>query len=150
MAQHSLARRLRSIRAILAAVSGANADVVRSMFAAFADRDLEAMLALLDPAVEFLPVTANLTTGGVPYRGHAGIAQYMEDVADVWPRLRLYPDEFRELENGVVVALGRVVARGGGMILDRPTGWVIKMRGGKIVWMRVYGTPQEALDAAGE
>ena len=127
-------------------MSGTNADVVRRMFAAFADRDLDAMLAAIDPDVEFLPVTANLTTGGLPYRGHAGIAQYMEDVAKVWPRLRLYPDEFRELDDAVVV-LGRIVARGGGMILDRPTGWVIKLRESKIVWMRVYGTPQEALDA---
>lgn len=129
-------------------MSGTNVDVVRRMFAAFADRDLDSMLALIDPEVEFLPVSANLTTGGVPYRGHDGIAQYMKDVAGVWPRLRLYPDEYREID-GVVVVLGRVVARGGGMILDRPTGWVIKMRDGLIVWMRVYGTLQEALDAAG-
>ena len=125
-----------------------NADVVRSMFAAFADRDLDGMLAFIDPTVEFLPVTANITTGGVPYRGHDGIAQYMDDVAGVWPQLRLYPDEYRETGD-VVVVTGRIVARGGGMILDRPTGWVIKMRDSKIVRMRVYGTPQEALDAAG-
>ena len=125
-----------------------NADVVRRMFDAFADRDLDAMLELIDEDAEFLPVTANLTTGGVPYRGHAGIAQYMEDVAQVWPRLRVYPEEYRE-EGDAVVVLGRVVARGGGMILDRPTGWLIKIRDGRIFWMRVYGTQDEALDAAG-
>ena len=129
-------------------MSETNADVVRRMFAAFADRDLDGMLAAIAPEVEFLPVTANLTTGGVPYRGHAGIAQYMEDVAKVWPVLRIEPQEYREDGDDVVV-LGRVVARGGGMILDRPTGWLIKMRDGRIVWMRVYGTPEEALEAAG-
>ena len=129
-------------------MSGTNADVVRRMFAAFADRDLDAMLEVIAHDVEFLPVTANLTTGGVPYRGHDGIAQYMDDVAQVWPLLRIEPREYRE-DGDQVVVLGRVVARGGGMILDRPTGWLIKMRAGRIVWMRVYGTPEEALEAAG-
>ena len=119
------------------------------MFAAFADRDLAAMLPEMDAAVEFLPVTANLTTGGVPYRGHDGIARYLEDVARVWPELRLFPEEMRDLGQ-VVVVLGRVVARGGGMILDRPTGWVFTLRDGKIVRGDVYGSHEEALAAAGE
>jgi ketosteroid isomerase-like protein len=119
------------------------------MFAAFAERDLQAMLAEMDEEVEFLPVTANLTTGGVPYRGHDGIARYMEDVAEVWPQLRIYPGEVSEVDE-CVVALGRVRARGGGMILDRPTGWVFKMRAGRILRGRVYGSQEEALAAARE
>jgi ketosteroid isomerase-like protein len=128
-------------------VSEPNVDVVRRMFAAFAERDLEAMLASMDEEVEFLPVTANLTTGGVPYRGHEGIGRYLEDVAGVWPQLRIYPEELRDMGD-VVVALGRVRARGGGMIIDQPTGWVFKMRAGKILRARVFGTQEEALDAA--
>jgi ketosteroid isomerase-like protein len=117
------------------------------MFAAFAERDLEAMLPELDPEVEFLPVTANLTTGGVPYRGHDGMARYMEDVARVWPELRLFPEEMRDF-GPVVVVLGRIRARGGGMILDRPTGWVFALRDGRIVRGHVYGSHEEALAAA--
>jgi ketosteroid isomerase-like protein len=118
------------------------------MFAAFAARDLAAMLPEMDADIEFLPVTANLTTGGVPYRGHDGIARYFDDVARVWPELRLFPDELRDLGH-VVVVLGRVVARGGGMILDQPTGWVFDVREGKIVRGHVYGSHEEALAAAG-
>ena len=117
------------------------------MFAAFAERDRDGLLAVMDPEVDFLPVTANLTTGGVPYRGHDGIVSYLEDVARVWPELRLFPEEYREAD-GMVVTLGRVVARGGGMILDRPTGWVFTMRDGRIARARVYGSHEEALDAA--
>jgi ketosteroid isomerase-like protein len=119
------------------------------MFAAFAERDFDALVELMDPEIEFLPVTANLTTGGVPYRGHDGIARYFDDVARVWPELRLFPDEIRAgARGGVVVALGRVVARGGGMILDRPTGWVFQMRDGRIARLRVYGSHEEAAEAA--
>ena len=120
------------------------------MFAAFAGRDLEAIVEFMDPEIEFLPVTANLTTGGVPYRGHEGVARYFDDVARVWPELRLFPEEFREGGgDGVVVVLGRVVARGGGMILDQPTGWVFLMRERRIARLRVYGSHEEAVEAAG-
>lgn len=128
-------------------MSESDVDLVRRMFHAFAERDLDAMLVVMDPEVEFLPVTANITTGGMPYRGHEGIATYLEDVGRVWPELRLFPADWQDL-GGTVVALGRVVARGGGMILDRPTGWVFSMRDGRILRARVYGSHAEALDAA--
>jgi ketosteroid isomerase-like protein len=131
-------------------VAGPNFDVVERMFAAFAERDLDALVELMDPEVEFLPVTANLTTGGMPYRGHDGVARYFDDVARVWPELRLFPEEYRDgSADGSVLVLGRVVARGGGMILDRPTGWVFLMRDGKIARLRVYGSHEEAVEAAG-
>jgi ketosteroid isomerase-like protein len=131
-------------------VPGPNFEVAERLFEAFARRDLDALVELAHPELEFLPVTANLTTGGVPYRGHDGLARYMEDVARVWPELRLFPDEFRDGgSDGCVLVLGRVVARGGGIILDRPTGWVFRMRDGKIVRLRVYGSHDEAVEAAG-
>jgi len=128
-------------------VPQSNADLVRRMFEAFARRDLDAMVATMDQEIEFLPVTANITTGGVPYRGHDGIARYLVDVAGVWPELRVFPHDLRE-QGDAVVALGRVIARGGGMILDRPTGWVFTIRDGKIARGRVYASHDEALAAA--
>ena len=127
-------------------MSELDVDVVRRMFTAFAERDLDAMLPTMDEDVEFLPVTANLTTGGVPYRGHDGIARYLEDVEEVWPQLRIYPEDISERGDCIVV-IGRVRARGGGMIIDQPTGWVFNMRDGRILRGRVYGTPGEALEA---
>lgn len=127
---------------------GSNVELVQRAFKAFDDRDLEAALDVMHPDLEFLPVTANLTTGGMPYRGHAGLARYMEDIASVWSELRIYPREFRETGD-CVVALGRIHARGGGMIIDRPIGWVWRLRDGKIGWIRVFGSQEEALEAAG-
>lgn len=135
-------------RAILRVVSEANVEVARRAFGAFAARDVDAALAVMHEDAEFLPVTANLTTGGVPYRGHEGIAQYIEDVGRVWDELRVYPSEYRDLGE-TVVALGRIHGRGGGMIIDRPTGWLWRFRDGKIVFGRVYASQEEALRAAG-
>src|SRR3954471_9577340 len=122
--------------------------MARRVFEAFARRDLTGLVDIFDPDVEFLPVTANLTTGGDPYRGHGGMARYLDDVARVWDDLRVHPSEFLALGDTVVV-LGRVRGRGGGMIIDRPTGWVWKVRDGKIVWGRVYASQEEALRAVG-
>jgi ketosteroid isomerase-like protein len=133
---------------ILALVSEENLDLARRAFVAFTERDLDALLEIMDPDVEFLPVTANITTGGQPYRGYAGMARYFEDVARVWTKVRVHPDELRDMGD-TVVALGRIHARGGGMIIDRPTGWVFRIRDGRIAWGRVYASHQEAVEAAG-
>jgi ketosteroid isomerase-like protein len=129
-------------------VSEANVDLARRAFEAFAARDVSALLEVMHEDIEFLPVTANLTTGGVPYRGLEGMASYLQDVGRVWEELRVYPSEFRDLGE-TVVALGRMHGRGGGMIIDRPTGWVWRFRSGKIVYCRVYASQEEALRAAG-
>ncbi len=133
---------------ILSRVSEQNQDLARRAFEAFADRDLPALVDLLAVDMEFLPVTANLATGGLPYRGHDGMRQYFEDAARLWTELRVFPEEFRAMSDSVVVALGRVHAHGGGMILDRPTGWVWVMRDGKIASGRVYASHAEAIEAA--
>jgi ketosteroid isomerase-like protein len=129
-------------------MSDANVELVRRVFEAFAARDLSTALDAIDVDVEFLPVTANLTTGGIPYRGHDGITRYFEDVGRVWDELRVFPSEYRDLGD-TVVALGRIHGRGGGMIIDRPTGWVWRFENGKIVSGRVYASQEEALRAAG-
>ena len=129
-------------------MSEANVELARRAFEAFAERDADALVALMDEEVEFLPVSANLATGGMPYRGHAGIASYLEDVERVWKEVRVYPSEFRQVGDSVL-ALGRIRATGGGMIIDRPCGWVWRMRAGKIVWGRVYASPDEALKDVG-
>ena len=129
-------------------MSEANVELARRVFDAFAERALDALAELMSEDVEFLPVTANLTTGGMPYCGHDGIARYLEDVGRVWKELRATPTEFRH-RGEYVVALGRIHARGGGMVIDRPAGWVWRVRDGKIVWGRVYASQEEALKDAG-
>ena len=124
-----------------------NLALVRRMYEAFDARDVDAALAIVTDDVQFLPVTANLTTGGVPYRGIEGLANYFADVDRVWDSVRIHPDEVRDLGDTVVV-LGRVHARGGGMVIDLPTGWMWRVRDGKICWGRVYASHEEALEAA--
>jgi ketosteroid isomerase-like protein len=124
-------------------------ELVRRAFEAFAERDVEAVLPIVGPDVEFFPPTASIAGHETPYRGHEGLRRYFEDVARIWEVLEVVPHEFIEVGDQVV-ALGRVYGRGlDGLLVDSPTGWIWRVEGGKIVAGRVYTSRQEALDAAG-
>jgi ketosteroid isomerase-like protein len=123
--------------------------LVRRAFSAFAERNLEAVLELVGPDVEFFPPTASIAGHDTPYRGEEGLRQYFDDVARIWEVLEVVPHEYREVGDQVV-ALGRVYGRGvAGLLVDSPTGWIWTIDGGKIVAGRVFTSRQEALDAAG-
>jgi ketosteroid isomerase-like protein len=130
-------------------VSEENVELVRKAFEAFTQRDVEAVLEIIHPDVEFLAPTASIAGRGRPYRGHDGMRQYFEDVGRIWEELEVIPHEFREVGDQVV-ALGRVYGRGlDGLLVDSPTGWVWRVENDKIVEGRVFTNRQEALDAVG-
>jgi ketosteroid isomerase-like protein len=129
------------------------AEVVRKAFAAFTLRDVDSLLELMDEDVEFLPVGTTTLLGQVEsYRGHEGIRAYFEDVTRAWQELRVIPARYRSIGPYVLV-LGSVYARDAeGNLTDIPTGWIWKLRGGKLIWGRAYASRKEALLAmrAGE
>jgi ketosteroid isomerase-like protein len=125
--------------------------LVKAMFAAFAARDLETVLSLADPDIEFTAVTGEHAGRTDPYRGHDGLREYFRDVAAVWEELRLTPREFRE-EGGLILVTGKVSARSQRRTVTGSTGWVWRVRDGKVVYARVYASAADAVAAleAGE
>jgi ketosteroid isomerase-like protein len=117
--------------------------VVKAVFAAFAERDVERVLELIDPEVEFTPLTADFAGRTEPYRGYEGMREYFRDVALVWDDLRLTPREFREVGDSILV-IGRVNARSPARIVDGSTGWVWRVRNGRVVYGRVYASAGDA------
>jgi ketosteroid isomerase-like protein len=130
-------------------VAASNVDIVKRAFAAFERRDADALLAVCRPDIVFEPVTARIAAGGQPYRGHASMCRYLDDVARVWQELRPVPDTFYERDGGIVVATGRVYAWGAGRVVDAPAGWLWRIQGGKLAYGRVFDTAAGALAAAG-
>jgi ketosteroid isomerase-like protein len=129
-------------------VAGDDVSVVKAVFAAFAERDVERVLELIDPEIEFTPVTSDFAGRTEPYRGHEGIREYFRDVALVWDDIRLTPHDFREVAGGILVT-GRVSARSPARIVDGSTGWVWRVRNGRVVYGRVYASAADAEEAAG-
>jgi ketosteroid isomerase-like protein len=124
-------------------VAGDDVAVVKAVFAAFAERDFERVLDLVDPEFEFTTVTSDYAGRTAPYRGHDGVREYFRDVALVWDDLRLTPREFREVGDSILV-IGRVNARSPARIVDGSTGWVWRVRDGRVVYGRVYASAGDA------
>lgn len=126
-----------------------NIQLVRRVFETFTERDIEGMLALAAPDIEFWGPTAAFAREGRPYAGHEGMRDYFADVARLWRTLEVVPHDFRDLGDRVLV-FGRVYARGeGGYISDSPAQWIWGVAGGRITWGRVFTSRAEALAAAG-
>lgn len=121
--------------------------VVRRLFEAFSNRDLEAMTELVDPGILFEPAP----TFARPHRsylGHSGMRQYFDDVAATWERLEVNIQEYRHA-GSYVLAFGRIYAAGGGSVADDPASFVWRLEGGKVVWGKVFRRRGEALDVVG-
>jgi ketosteroid isomerase-like protein len=130
-------------------VASRNVEIVQQVFVAFEERDVAACLALCSREIVFEPQTAQIAAAGQPYRGHAGMKRYLDDVAAIWQELRPTPDAYFEGDNGVVVAPRRVYAGGAGRVIDSPAGWLWRVEDGLLVYGRVFQTAAGALEAAG-
>jgi ketosteroid isomerase-like protein len=124
-------------------------EVVKETFAAFAARDLEAVLALAAPDIEFSAVTSEHAGRTEPYRGHEGLRQYFRDVAAVWEELRLTPREFRA-RGDLILVTGKVAARSRSRTVSGSTGWIWRVRDGKVTYVRVYASAADAIAALDE
>ena len=126
--------------------------IVRALFAAFAARDADAALPLLDPAVEFWPQATGERSGRTePYRGHDGFRAYLADVERVWDAFEVEPADWRVAGGGVVCfgeARGR--ARGDDVTQRLPVIWVFRLRDGRVAYCRVARTAAEATAMAAE
>ncbi len=124
-------------------------EIVKRSFDAIAEADLDALLSLYDPAVEFLPLTGTRVESG-GYRGHQGVRDYFAEVEEIWDELRPYAVQVRTAGDQVVVVGGCAVrGRASGVVSDSPLAWVVTVRGGKITSHRGFRTAAEALETAG-
>jgi ketosteroid isomerase-like protein len=124
-------------------------EIVKLLFDAFARRDVDAALELMDPKIRFMPMTAKFAHEGRPYEGHAGIREYFEDAEALWQKLELVPFEYQAVV-GAVVVIGEVHGRGANGELRAPAVWTWKLRGQRIVEGSIHSDPASARKALGE
>jgi ketosteroid isomerase-like protein len=129
-----------------------NVEIVRQALAANRsgrpDETTEAVVAVADPSCSF---TSRLTAvEGVAYRGHEGIREYFQDLADAFQEWTNETHEIEELRSDAVLTdiTFRGVGRSGvGVELRSALLWVLF--DGKVVRAHAYGTREEALQAVG-
>jgi ketosteroid isomerase-like protein len=81
-----------------------NVEIIRAGYAAFAARDVDGILAIMDPRVEWVHPEgmAEYGLGGTKI-GHAGIKEFLAQVPTVIAGMRLEPQEFIVSGDRVVV-----------------------------------------------
>lgn len=126
-----------------------NVALVRKSFEAICARDVDALVALYDPDVVFLPLTGTRVESG-GYRGREGVRAYMAEAQDLWEVLEPVGEVFTDVGDHVIVSgRCRVRGRSSGAESNPVCGWVIGVRDGLIVSHRACESYDEALRAAG-
>lgn len=124
--------------------------MIGELYEAFNRRDFEAVAAMCDPNLEFLPVTARSQNEGEAYRGLEGLRRYFEHVEEAWDEL-LITAERAEARGEWILVTGRVRARSKDAgIRDLPAGWLWRVRGGRFVSGLVFEDPSDAEKAFAE
>lgn len=125
-------------------MSAAAEMIIRRAFRAFDERDLDRLIEISDEGIEISTVTGLLAGRTEPYRGHEGLARYLEDLASTWKRLDLQPQQFNALGEGRVLVFGRVRAWHERGFLDSSNAWLWTLRDAKVVSVQVFADPGEA------
>ena len=130
------------------AVSDGNLEVTRRIFAAVAERDLELLLELTDPDVEWRSFFALGEAGGV-YRGHDGLRRYVSDLNDAWEVIRPRLDD-AVFTGDVALLVGTITYRGreSGTEAEEKVGWVVKFRNGRLLRFQAFRDPERAIEEA--
>jgi ketosteroid isomerase-like protein len=83
-------------------------DRLRAAYDGFGRGDIEAVLAVMDPEIEWDATDALAHTG--VYHGHAGVTAYIQGLSNAWDEYDLKPEQFSETGPNVMV-LGSVSGR---------------------------------------
>jgi len=127
-------------------VSEQNVEFHRQAVKAVNARDIDALIALMDPSVEY-----HSSVAGALYRGLDGVRSWHRELEEVWGGgFRVEPEAYFDLG---AHTLAFFVSRGrgsqSGVEVAMPQAQAIKWRDGLAVYLKVYGHREEALKDLG-
>jgi ketosteroid isomerase-like protein len=131
-------------------MSQENVEVVRAQFAATNERDFPRAMSYYAEDVE-LVVDPDAFLNGGTFKGRDAVGKWFGDWFSTFePGYRFELEEMRDL--GDVIFLdashhGR--GRTSGAEVHGRTGYLYRVRGGKVCGVELYGSPGEALEATG-
>jgi ketosteroid isomerase-like protein len=132
-------------------MSRENLELFERGVAAYNERDVEALLDVLDPEVEWTPAVQQMF-GAEPtvYRGHQEVREMLRELGETLSEIHVEFSDVRD-PGDRVVAIGRIRTRGkaSGVVTESPLGYVAEFKNGKATRLHTYLEPGEALKAAG-
>jgi uncharacterized protein len=132
-------------------MSQANVEVVLELHAAVTRGDLDGVLSLAHPEVEYRSAIQQAMEGeGSVFRGLAGIRRWFGELQDLYDYLESEVLEVHDFgERVVIVFVVRGRGAGSGIILEQPLAQVVALRQGQIIEVRDYFSREDALGAVG-
>ena len=122
-------------------------ELVRRAYEAF-DNDLDGLLRLLDPAIEWVSPNEALEPGS--RRGHQGVRDAFAATAVAWAEPTHTPEEFFDADDKVIVRVTfRGHGRGSGMDAERLEFHVWTVDGGLLARFEWFYDQSKALEAVG-
>jgi ketosteroid isomerase-like protein len=131
-------------------MSQENVALVQGLIDASGRGDLDALMATLDPAVEWTPVESD--PGYAVHRGHDEVRAWLVEWSEAFPDMRWEAERILDAGGESVVALVRMAGRGAASGLDLETpayGVVFTIRSGKVVRIEEYADRHRALEVVG-
>ena len=131
-------------------MSQENVDCFRRTAAAYARRDVEGVIAELDPEVEWRPAFMASLEGDTVYRGHEGVREMLRDVFETMARVELEFPEIRDLGTRVIgIGRARMSGRDSGAMTETPLVTVAEYRNGVGIRLQTFLDVAAGLEAAG-
>jgi ketosteroid isomerase-like protein len=125
-------------------LSDRNVELTRRWQAVFNTRDIEALIALCDPAVELHSVFAAI---GAVYHGHDGMRRWHRDLQEAWgEEIRVEPEAHFDLgEQTLQFYVYHARGHHSGAEVATPATSVVRWRDGLATYIKVYLDRAEAL-----
>jgi uncharacterized protein len=132
-------------------MSQENVEVVLELHAAVTRGDLDGVLSLAHPEVEYHSAIQQAMEGeGSVFRGLAGIRRWFGELQDLYEYLESKVVEVHDFGERVVIAfVVRGRGAGSGIVLEQPLAQMVTLRQGRIIEVRDYFSHEEALAAVG-
>jgi ketosteroid isomerase-like protein len=129
-------------------VSQQNVELHRKIFEAFNERDMEALIALLDPEFELHSKLAAVAPA--VYHGHDGARRWHRNLDDAWEGLRAEPDAYFDLgERTLAFYVLRARGKQSGLELALPIAALVNWREDLALAWTTYDNREDALGDLG-
>jgi ketosteroid isomerase-like protein len=130
-------------------MSQRNLEVARRWTEAYNSRDIEGLLDLSDPDIEFRSIFAGIESGGA-FRGRTGVFEYFKAIDDAYESFQVLPDEYLDAGAAVVFPSQAVwTGRGSGASDATQIAVVVWLRKTKVMRVEVFTDQAQAFEAAG-
>jgi ketosteroid isomerase-like protein len=124
-----------------------NVEIVRRWNASYNQRDMDALIKLTDPELEFRSVFLAMES---TFRGHEGLSAYFKAVEDAYERFEVVPEDYLDAGAAVLI-LCRIEWRGKGSGAEGkvPLAVCAWLKAGRIFHIESYTDRSDGFRAVG-